>query len=220
MFPAVDCALDHRAADPVAPSLNFNKKADQTTRSRRAGSPDSLGPEHFAHLSGEHFDGERFHQECGAGGEREIAGHTAGNEDHLHAGTGATKSAGQFWAVLPRQQHVGDQDIDLTGVILRCHDEAPLVPAREALRLIDAEPVLNQELLPLTKGDRVFIVAKGIQVEAEVVLASENHRSLMVTFEAILCGFAGMAQILWTDGAYALLNGVSVEIWRKNGKTQ
>ena len=37
----------------------------------------------------------------------------------------------------------------LTGVILRCHDEPPAMATREALRLIDAEPVLDAELLAL-----------------------------------------------------------------------
>jgi primosomal protein N' (replication factor Y) len=37
----------------------------------------------------------------------------------------------------------------LTGVILRCHDQQPAMAAREALRLIDAEPVLGPDLLAL-----------------------------------------------------------------------
>jgi primosomal protein N' (replication factor Y) len=37
----------------------------------------------------------------------------------------------------------------LTGVILSCHDQAPAVAAREVLRLIDSEPVLDAELLAL-----------------------------------------------------------------------
>jgi primosomal protein N' (replication factor Y) len=37
----------------------------------------------------------------------------------------------------------------LTGVILNCHDERPGVATREALRLIDPEPVLDAELLAL-----------------------------------------------------------------------
>jgi primosomal protein N' (replication factor Y) len=37
----------------------------------------------------------------------------------------------------------------LTGVILRCHDDAPPVAARDALRLIDSEPVLSAELMAL-----------------------------------------------------------------------
>jgi primosomal protein N' (replication factor Y) len=37
----------------------------------------------------------------------------------------------------------------LTGVILRCHDEAPSMAAREAFRLVDSEPVLDAELMAL-----------------------------------------------------------------------
>jgi primosomal protein N' (replication factor Y) (superfamily II helicase) len=37
----------------------------------------------------------------------------------------------------------------LTGVILRCHDEPPGMAAREAFRLIDAEPVLDAGLMAL-----------------------------------------------------------------------
>jgi len=37
----------------------------------------------------------------------------------------------------------------LTGVILNCHDDRPQVAAREALRLLDAEPVLDSGLLAL-----------------------------------------------------------------------
>ena len=37
----------------------------------------------------------------------------------------------------------------LTGVIVRCHDDRPEVATRDALRLLDAEPVLDSELLAL-----------------------------------------------------------------------
>src|SRR5215831_13333003 len=37
----------------------------------------------------------------------------------------------------------------MTGVVLHCHDEQPAMATREALRLIDAEPVLDDELLAL-----------------------------------------------------------------------
>ena len=37
----------------------------------------------------------------------------------------------------------------LTGVVLRCHDEAPDVPLRELYRLVDAQPVLSAEMLSL-----------------------------------------------------------------------
>src|SRR5215471_18143819 len=39
----------------------------------------------------------------------------------------------------------------MTGVALACHDARPQVAVREALRLIDAEPVLDAELLALGK---------------------------------------------------------------------
>lgn len=37
----------------------------------------------------------------------------------------------------------------LTGVVLRVHDETPAVAAKDALRLIDPEPVLDEELIAL-----------------------------------------------------------------------
>src|SRR5258706_1800926 len=39
----------------------------------------------------------------------------------------------------------------LTGVVLRVHDDAPEMETREALRLIDPQPVLDEELLSLGK---------------------------------------------------------------------
>ncbi len=39
----------------------------------------------------------------------------------------------------------------LTGLILACHNDAPAVAARDALRLIDSEPVLGSELLALAR---------------------------------------------------------------------
>ena len=47
----------------------------------------------------------------------------------------------------------------LTGVILRCHDEAPPMDTREALRLIDAEPVLDGELLALGRWIAAYYCA-------------------------------------------------------------
>ena len=37
----------------------------------------------------------------------------------------------------------------LTGVVLNCHDQPPAMATREASRLLDAEPVLDAELLAL-----------------------------------------------------------------------
>lgn len=39
----------------------------------------------------------------------------------------------------------------MTGVALQCHDEPPAVTVKDALRLIDSEPVLDAELLALGK---------------------------------------------------------------------
>lgn len=39
----------------------------------------------------------------------------------------------------------------LTGVALRCHDDPPEMSARDALRLVDSEPVLDQELISLAR---------------------------------------------------------------------
>jgi len=62
----------------------------------------------------------------------------------------------------------------LTGVILRCHDEAPSVPTREALRLIDAEPVLGAELLALGRWIASYYCAPlGEVLRGMLPLASE-----------------------------------------------
>ena len=62
----------------------------------------------------------------------------------------------------------------LTGVILRCHDEPPPVAARDALRLIDAEPVLSSELLALGKWIAGYYCAPlGDVLRGMLPLASE-----------------------------------------------
>jgi primosomal protein N' (replication factor Y) len=65
----------------------------------------------------------------------------------------------------------------LTGVILRCHDEAPSMTAREALRLIDAEPVLDEELLKLGRWIAGYYCAPlGDVLRGMLPLASEIRR--------------------------------------------
>src|SRR5262249_39736177 len=39
----------------------------------------------------------------------------------------------------------------MTGIVLGCHDQRPEAAAREALRLLDPEPVLEADLLALGK---------------------------------------------------------------------
>ncbi|HET9318247.1 MAG TPA: primosomal protein N', partial [Bryobacteraceae bacterium] len=47
----------------------------------------------------------------------------------------------------------------LTGVALRCHDEIPAVEARDALRLVDSEQVLDGELLSLARWIAAYYCA-------------------------------------------------------------
>src|SRR5271157_3461753 len=65
----------------------------------------------------------------------------------------------------------------LTGVILRCHDEPPAMATREALRLIDAEPVLDAELLALGRWIAGYYCAPlGEVLRGMLPLASEIRR--------------------------------------------
>jgi primosomal protein N' (replication factor Y) (superfamily II helicase) len=62
----------------------------------------------------------------------------------------------------------------LTGVILNCHDDPPAVATRQALRLIDAEPVLNSELLALGRWIAGYYCAPlGEVLRSMLPLASE-----------------------------------------------
>ncbi len=65
----------------------------------------------------------------------------------------------------------------LTGVILSCHDEPPGVPTRDALRLIDSEPVLDAELLSLGRWIANYYCAPlGEVLRGMLPLASEIRR--------------------------------------------
>jgi primosomal protein N' (replication factor Y) len=65
----------------------------------------------------------------------------------------------------------------LTGVILRCHDERPGVATREALRLIDSEPVLDAELMSLGRWIAGYYCAPlGDVLRGMLPLASEIRR--------------------------------------------
>ncbi len=62
----------------------------------------------------------------------------------------------------------------LTGVVLRAHDEPPESGAREALRLLDSEPVLTEEMLALGKWIAGYYCAPlGEVLRTMVPLASE-----------------------------------------------
>src|SRR5580700_4427140 len=65
----------------------------------------------------------------------------------------------------------------LTGVAVRCHDEPPGIETREALRLIDAEPVLDVELLALGKWISGYYCAPlGEVLRGMLPLASDIRR--------------------------------------------
>src|SRR5436190_2441226 len=65
----------------------------------------------------------------------------------------------------------------LTGVILRCHDERPAVTARDAFRLLDAEPVLDAELLALGRWIAAYYCAPlGEVLRGMLPLAAEIRR--------------------------------------------
>jgi primosomal protein N' (replication factor Y) len=65
----------------------------------------------------------------------------------------------------------------LTGLILRCHDDPPSVTTREALRLIDSEPVLGAELLALGRWIAGYYCAPlGEVLRSMLPLASEIRR--------------------------------------------
>jgi len=65
----------------------------------------------------------------------------------------------------------------LTGVILHCHDQRPEVATREAFRLLDAEPVLDSELLALGRWIAGYYCAPlGEVLRGMLPLAAEIRR--------------------------------------------
>jgi len=70
----------------------------------------------------------------------------------------------------------------LTGVILRCHDDPPPVKPRDALRLIDSEPVLSEELLSLGRWiSNYYCAPLGEVLRGMLPLASEIRRGKVWT---------------------------------------
>src|SRR5215831_299877 len=65
----------------------------------------------------------------------------------------------------------------MTGVVVACHDTKPDVDVREALRLIDAEPVLDAELLALARWISGYYCAPlGEVLRSMLPLAAEIRR--------------------------------------------
>ena len=70
----------------------------------------------------------------------------------------------------------------LTGVILRCHDEPPPVATRDALRLIDSEPVLSAELMALGRWIAGYYCSPlGDVLRGMLPLSSEIRRGKVWT---------------------------------------
>ena len=70
----------------------------------------------------------------------------------------------------------------LTGVILACHDDPPDVATRDALRLLDATPVLSPELLALGRWISGYYCAPlGDVLRGMLPLASEIRRGKIWT---------------------------------------
>jgi primosomal protein N' (replication factor Y) len=70
----------------------------------------------------------------------------------------------------------------LTGVILRCHDNPPGVATRDALRLIDSEPVLSAELMALGRWIAGYYCSPlGDVLRGMLPLSSEIRRGKVWT---------------------------------------
>lgn len=70
--------------------------------------------------------------------------------------------------------------------------------------------------MTFSTGDQVVIEAEDRVVPGEIILASDSGISLMLSFEAILFGYAGvMPVLLCDDGVYRTLFGKPVTIRRK-----
>lgn len=72
-------------------------------------------------------------------------------------------------------------------------------------------------MIGLRTGDLITISYQGQELPGEVMLASSNSRSLVVGFEGILAGFAGMMAILVEEDGTAkvILRDTEVELRRR-----
>jgi hypothetical protein len=63
------------------------------------------------------------------------------------------------------------------------------------------------------KGDDVLITCDGRTVQGKIEIASPNGVSLMVSFDAMLHGHAGMMPLLLgNDGYRSIIDGVAVSL--------
>jgi hypothetical protein len=65
----------------------------------------------------------------------------------------------------------------------------------------------------MKRGDFVIVTAEGKTLEAMVVLASSNGRSLALMYDGILAGFVSMMPVLQNaNGDWVAMNGIPVTI--------
>jgi hypothetical protein len=106
--------------------------------------------------------------------------------------------------------------VDRASKELEPEEEERLLPSSPGLTGDDPdEPV---RLIKL--NDQVILKAGGQEVVAEVVLASENGRSLMLSFEATIFGIAGKMAVLQEDSGnwISVFGHHPVEVaWRPKG---
>ena len=70
----------------------------------------------------------------------------------------------------------------LTGVVLAVHDDTPRIPVKDAQRLIDPEPVLDDELLALGRWISGYYCSPlGEVLRSMLPLSAEIHKGKIYT---------------------------------------
>ncbi len=74
--------------------------------------------------------------------------------------------------------------------------------------------------MKLTRGDKVRLTCEERTIDAEIIIASSNGKSLAFAYEAILAGFVGVMPVFLDDGIYRDLLGREVRVEQvKEGET-
>ena len=68
-----------------------------------------------------------------------------------------------------------------------------------------------------TKGEAIDVTCEGRTVEGVVIFASPNGLSLMIGFEALFGGHAGMMPVTMRDGSngFSIIDGTEVTIRKR-----
>lgn len=69
---------------------------------------------------------------------------------------------------------------------------------------------------PIKSGDAIRLACGGSEVDAMVLLASENSRSLLCTFDGAFRGYVGAMPLLWDGAGFReLVQGRSVRVQQR-----